>query len=90
MRKRLLLIQPYTQAPDSSLYVPPRDATREAKLINFETYDDLLADVDWDVHPGPVGPFLDSFVETREEFATRDGSVVRYSVSVPLGGPPAG
>lgn len=70
MRKRLLLIQPYTFAPDSPLYAPPRDASREARLINFEGYGHLLADVDWDVHPGPVGPFGDSFVETREEFAT--------------------
>lgn len=70
MRKRLLLIQPYTFAPGSPLYVPPRDASREARLINFEDYGQLLSDVDWDVHPGPVGPFGDSFVETREEFAT--------------------
>jgi Asp/Glu/hydantoin racemase len=70
MRKRLLLILPYTFAESSSLYVPPRDGSREARLINFEDYGHLLADVDWDVHPGPVGPFGDSFVETREEFAT--------------------
>ena len=70
MRKRLLLILPYSFAPNSPLYVPPRDASREARLINFEEYGHLLADVDWDVHPGPIGPFGDSFVETREEFAT--------------------
>ncbi len=70
MRKRLLLIQPYSFAETSPLYAPPRDASREARLINFEDYGHLLADVDWDVHPGPVGPFGDSFVETREEFAT--------------------
>jgi allantoin racemase len=70
MRKRLLLIQPYTFAADSPLFVPPRDETRQARLINFEDYGHLLDDVDWDVHPGPVGPFGDSFVETREEFAT--------------------
>lgn len=70
MRKRLLLIQPYTFAPDSPLFVAPRDASREARLINFEDYGALLADTDWDVHPGPTGPFGDSFVETREEFAT--------------------
>jgi len=70
VRKRLLLIQPYTFAPTSPLYVPPRDASREAGLINFEDYGHLLGDVDWNVHPGPVGPFGDSFVETREEFAT--------------------
>ncbi|MCC6719892.1 MAG: hypothetical protein IT555_18600 [Acetobacteraceae bacterium] len=70
MPKRLLLIQPYTFAPDSPLYVAPRDASREARLINFEEYGHLLADTEWDVHPGPVGPFGDSFVETRGEFAT--------------------
>lgn len=70
MRKRVLLIQPYTFAETSPLYVPPRDASREARLINFEDYSHLLADLDWDVHQGPVGPFGDSFVETREEFAT--------------------
>ncbi len=50
--------------------MPPRHTSREAKLINFEDYGHLLSDVDWDVHPGPIGPFGDSFVETREEFAT--------------------
>jgi Asp/Glu/hydantoin racemase len=66
---RLLLIQPYTFAETSTLYVPPADASREARLINFEDYGHLLQGLDWDVHPGPVGPFGDSFVETREEFA---------------------
>jgi Asp/Glu/hydantoin racemase len=66
---RLLLIQPYTFAESSALYTPPKDASREARLINFEDYWHLLQGVDWDVHPGPVGPFGDSFVETREEFA---------------------
>ena len=70
MRKRLLLIQPYSFPQDSPLYVPPRHTSREARLINFEDYGHLLSDVDWDVHPGPIGPFGDSFVETREEFAT--------------------
>lgn len=70
MRKRLLLIQPYTFAETSPLYVPPADASPEARLINVEDYRHLLADLDWDVHPGPIGPFGDSFVETREEFAT--------------------
>lgn len=70
MRKRVLLIQPYTFAETSPLYAAPRDASREARLINFEDYGHLLADLEWDVHPGPVGPFGDSFVETREEFAT--------------------
>lgn len=66
---RLLLIQPYTFAESSALYVPPADASREARLINFEDYGHLLQGLEWDVHPGPVGPFGDSFVETREEFA---------------------
>ena len=66
---RLLLIQPYTFAETSALYVPPADASREARLINFEDYGHLLQGLAWDVHPGPVGPFGDSFVETREEFA---------------------
>lgn len=69
MRKRLLLIQPYSFAATSPLYVPPADAQPQARLINFDDYGHLLADVDWDVHPGPIGPFGDSFVETREEFA---------------------
>jgi len=67
---RLLLIQPYTFAETSALYVRPADPSREARLINFEDYGHLLKGLDWDVHPGPVGPFGDSFVETREEFAT--------------------
>jgi Asp/Glu/hydantoin racemase len=66
---RLLLIQPYTFSATSALHVPPRDGSREARLINFEDYGHLLAGLEWDVHPGPIGPLGDSFVETREEFA---------------------
>src|SRR5581483_7033909 len=68
-RKRLLLIQPYSFAETSPLYVRPPDAARESQLINFHDYGHLLADMDWAVHPGPISPIGDSFVETREEFA---------------------
>ncbi|HVC61064.1 MAG TPA: aspartate/glutamate racemase family protein [Acetobacteraceae bacterium] len=59
-RKRLLLVQAFCF---------PEDARREAQLMNHAALTPLLSDVDWDLHPGPLAPQGDFYVETREEFA---------------------
>ena len=37
--------------------------------MNHAAVAPLLADLDWDLHPGPIAPHGDWPVETREEFA---------------------
>jgi allantoin racemase len=68
-RKRLLLIKPYSFPETSRYYEPVDDDRREAQVMNYEDVAPLLADVDWELHPGPTAPQGDGFVETREEFA---------------------
>lgn len=41
---------------------------KEETLMNYKSLATLLADVDWDRHPGPAAPYGDWPVETREEF----------------------
>ena len=94
--KRLLLIQAFTLAENSPLYVPPTDHSKEALLMNYEDFAPILADVAWDLHPGPIGPIGDSYVETREEFALVGAARIpivreacesgRYDAIVMLGG----
>jgi Asp/Glu/hydantoin racemase len=68
-RKRLLLVQAFTLAETSPHYLRASDGTKEAQLMNYADVAPALADVDWDLHPGPIAPIGDSYVETREEFA---------------------
>ena len=68
-RKRLLLIQPYTLPESSPHFRRPADESKAGRLMNYPDIAPFLADVDWDLHPGPIAPIGDSFVETREEFA---------------------
>ena len=94
--KRLLLIQAFTLAENSPYYVPPTDHSKEALLMNYEDFAPILADVAWDLHPGPIGPIGDSYVETREEFALVGAARIpivreacesgRYDAIVMLGG----
>ena len=94
--KRLLLIQAFTLAENSPYYVPPTDHSKEALLMNYEDFAPSLADVTWDLHPGPIGPIGDSYVETREEFALVGAARIpivreacesgRYDAIVMLGG----
>jgi allantoin racemase len=94
--KRLLLIQAFTLAESSIYYVPPTDRSKEAQLMNYEDFASTLADVEWDLHPGPIGPIGDSYVETREEFALVGAARIpivreacesgRYDAVVMLGG----
>jgi Asp/Glu/hydantoin racemase len=64
-----LLIQAFTLAETSRHYLRPADGSKQALLMNHADFASLLEDVEWDLHPGPISPIGDSYVETREEFA---------------------
>ena len=64
--------------------------------MNYADVAPLLADVEWELHPGPLAPQGDSYVETREEFAVVGAARLpivreactsgRYDAIVMLGG----
>lgn len=95
-RKRLLLMQAFTLAENSRHYLRPTDASKEAQLMNYGDFAPILADVEWDLHPGPIAPIGESYVETREEFALVGAARIpivreacesgRYDAIVMLGG----
>ena len=69
---RFLFIQPF-QLPVGSKYADKYhtpEVSRE-KLLRMEYLNlaHLLEDVDWEIHGGPIAPYGDWAVETREEFA---------------------
>jgi len=65
---RFLLIQAF-HLPKTSPYLHrPVEGPKETRLMNYDAVKPLLADVEWDLHPGPVAPYGDWPVETREEF----------------------
>jgi allantoin racemase len=66
---RLLLIQAFTLPETSRHYLRPSGGSKEALLMNYADVAPSLADVEWELHPGPTAPQGDSYVETREEFA---------------------
>jgi Asp/Glu/hydantoin racemase len=68
-RKRLLLVQAFSFPEGAQHYLRPADGRQEAQLMNHDDVAPLLADVEWDLHPGPLAPQGDGYVETREEFA---------------------
>ena len=68
-RPRLLLVQAFSLPPDSPNRYRDDGATKEQQLMNHAAVAPLLADCDWDLHPGPIAPHGDWPVETREEFA---------------------
>ena len=68
-RKRLLLVQPFSFPEGARHHLRPADGRQEAQLMNHSELAPLLSDVDWDLHPGPLAPQGDGYVETREEFA---------------------
>lgn len=69
---RFLFIQPF-QLPRGSRYADPyhSDALSKEQRLRMDYLDirPLLEDVEWDFHGGPVAPYGDWAVETREEFA---------------------
>jgi Asp/Glu/hydantoin racemase len=67
-RYRFFLMQAYSLST-SSAYLRDFHGPKESALMNYEDVKHLLADVDWDLHPGPLAPYGDWPVENREEFA---------------------
>lgn len=68
MKYRFLLIQAF-HLPESSPYLHrPVHGAKEARLMNFENVGPLLEDVEWELDPGPLAPYGDWPVESREEF----------------------
>lgn len=72
---RFFLIAPFHLPPTSKFLPLGRDKAtisdlpKEKQLLNHDNIKHLLADVDWDFHPGPLAPYGDWPVENREEFA---------------------
>lgn len=69
MKYRFLLIQAFHLPEGSPHLHRPASGPKERLLMNYENVRHLLADVEWDLHPGPLAPYGDWPVETREEFA---------------------
>jgi Asp/Glu/hydantoin racemase len=68
MKYRFLLIQAF-HLPETSPYLHrPVQGAKEARLMNFESVQPLLEDVEWELDPGPLAPYGDWPVESREEF----------------------
>jgi len=66
---RFLLIQAF-HLPQTSKYLHRAvEGPKEQCLMNYESIKPLLADVEWDLNPGPLATYGDWPVETREEFA---------------------
>jgi allantoin racemase len=68
-RTRLLLVQAFSFPEGTQHYLRSADTRNESQLMNHDDVAPLLSDVDWDLHPGPLAPRGDGYVETREEFA---------------------
>lgn len=93
---RFLMIQPFGFPPGTKYRGPSREGPKEARLMNYNNLKRLLADVEWDLHPGPIPTYGDWAVETREEFclvAAGRLSIVReacesgkYNAIILLGG----
>lgn len=67
-RRRLLLINAFS-LPAGSAYLHRRvEGPKESLLVNYAMVEHLLADVDWDLHPGALTTYGDWPVESREEF----------------------
>lgn len=67
-RYRFLLIQAF-QLPESSAYRHHAlEGPKEKSLQNFDQIGHLLADVEWDLHPGALTTYGDWQVENQEEF----------------------
>ena len=65
---RFLLIQAF-HLPQTSRYLHRTvEGPKETRLMNYDNVKHLLEDVEWDLHRGPLAPYGDWPVETREEF----------------------
>lgn len=57
--------------PDDSPFTGPKAGTgipKEERLQNYPNLKHLLADVDWEMHPGPLTTYGNWTVENRQEF----------------------
>jgi len=68
MKYRFLLIQPFHLPPTSKYGLRIVEESKEARLVNYHEVKHLLEDVHWDLNLGPLAPYGDWPVETREEF----------------------
>jgi len=66
---RFILIQAFQLPADSKYRHGPVDGPKERMLMNHDSIKHLLADVEWDLHPGALTTYGDWAVENREEFA---------------------
>jgi len=68
---RFLFIQPF-QLPKNARHADkfhtPGLSKEKLLRMDYLNIRHLLEDVEWDIHPGPVAPYGDWAVETREEF----------------------
>jgi len=67
-RYRFLLIQAFHLPEGSKFLHRPVSGPKESMLMNYERVAPLLADVEWELHPGPLATYGDWPVESREEF----------------------
>ena len=65
---RFLLIQAFSQPKGSEYLHRQVEGPKEVQLMNHENVKHLLEDVEWELDPGPLAPYGDWPVETREEF----------------------
>jgi len=68
MKYRFLLIQAFHLPEGSPFLHRPVKGTKEARLMNYDSVAPLLADVEWELHPGPLATYGNWPVESREEF----------------------
>ena len=65
---RFLLIQAFHLSGNPKYQLRPMQGSKESMLMNHADFAPLLADVEWEVHPGATDPHGNWPVETREEF----------------------
>lgn len=66
---RFLLIQAF-RLPEDSPYVHRKlSGTKQETLMNYDVLAPMLADVEWDLHPGALATYGNWAVENRQEFA---------------------
>ncbi len=65
---RFLMIQAFDLPVGSKYLHRQTEGPKESRLMNHETLTHLLADVEWDLHRGPLATYGDWPVESREEF----------------------
>ncbi|MDH3316141.1 MAG: aspartate/glutamate racemase family protein [Betaproteobacteria bacterium] len=65
---RFFFSQAFHLPEDSPYLHRPVSGTKEARLMNYENVKQLLEDVEWDLHPGPLASYGNWPVESREEF----------------------